>query len=179
MDDQFLYALYYKVTCLSKALGLCRSPGLSDFQDFVFLSLADAIDFFDESLGQVVDLLLRAALVVVRNQLLVHQLSSLAHRITANVADRDFAFFHVLMDEFYQLLPAIFRERRNRDSDDLAIIVGIQSQLRLLDCLLNHPDRTAIPRLDDDEPWFGHGNTGELIERCGGPVVLDDDAIHE
>ncbi len=48
-------------------------------------------------------------------------------------------------------------------TDQFAVVIGHQPQIRFLDRLLNGPENGAVPGGDDDESAFGNGEGRHLV----------------
>src|SRR5581483_3942572 len=101
----------------------------SNFHDLVFFAFQHLVDLVDEFLGDLFHPLLAVFMDVFGNLFLLLGVLHLFQRGVAVVAHRypKFLgdFFHVL-DEF---LPPLLCERRDRNADDLAIVVRRQAEV--------------------------------------------------
>ena len=100
-------------------------------------------------------------------------------RITADVADRNAAVFHLLMHEFHHVLAPVFRQLRDGETNNGAIVGGIEPKVGLLDRLFDRFKRSFIVRLNRQQARIRHAHARELLEgrRCA--VVIDAQLLNE
>src|SRR5262249_26193766 len=77
------------------------------------------------------------------------------------------------------LLPALLVERRDRQTDHLAVVDGREPEVGLLDRPLDLCQHALIPGLDRESPRVGHRDAGDLIERRRRGVVVAAHALPE
>ena len=104
----------------------------------------------DVLVGDLLDLVEAAPLVVFGDLVVLQQLLQLVVGVAAHLADAVAAFLGVLVHELRQLLAALLGQRGNRDADDLAVVGRVQPEVgaadRLLDRRRSATDRTAARR---------------------------------
>ena len=99
--------------------------------------------------------------------------------MTPDVAHGDPSFLRAVMDLFDQLLPALLRERREREPDHVAVVAGRDPDIALHDRALDRADRALVERLDLQQTRLGHRDARELVERDRCSVVLDRDPVED
>src|SRR4051812_46836355 len=93
--------------------------------------------------------------------------------VPTEVADLDPGLLHPLVDVSDEVLPALLGQRRDVQPDDRTLDVGGETQVALLDRLLDRAEDGAIPGLDDDLVRLGDADPRELVERSLRAVVVD------
>ena len=78
-----------------------------------------------------------------------------------------------------QVAAALLGQLRDDQPDDLAVVAGRQAQVGLQDGLLDGADGAAIPGPDHEQARLGHGDAGQLVQGCGGAVVVDLQALDQ
>ena len=94
------------------------------------------------------------------------------HRLTAQVARRDFGLLAHLFDLLDELLSALLREFGEHEADDRAVVGGIQPQGGLQDGLFDGLEQRFVPRADDEAARVEHGDVAQLVERAHAAVRL-------
>src|SRR6266568_2702078 len=157
-----------------------RSPTgelhLHDLGLFVFQELVDRVRVL---LGQLLDALFGAALVVLSDLALTGKLFHMVDGIAADVPHGHAPVLRDLPDELHQLLAPLFRQLRYREPDDLAVVGGREPEVRLLDRLLDRLERVRVEGLDGQHPRLGDVDGRELPQRRLLAVVVDLDAVEE
>src|SRR5262247_3906412 len=91
-------------------------------------------------------------------------------------ADRFVDLGHVgvgeVLDLLLHLLAALLGERRDRDADQLAVVLRGEAEVRGTDRLLDVADRTLVVGRDHDQTRVRRAEVRELLERRGRAVVL-------
>src|SRR5690606_5032743 len=88
-------------------VGATAAP-LSDFEDLGLFVLANLVRLVDVAVGELLDLLLGAALIVFADELLLEHLLDLCQGIAPDVPDRDAALLHLLPHNPDQSLATLF-----------------------------------------------------------------------
>ena len=138
------------------------------------LPFISAVDLADGLVGELLQLALGAALVVLADLALLLQLAEVVHHVAADVADRDLALLGDAVDDLDHLPAALLVELGDLQADDVAVVVGRQPEVGLHDRLLDRADRALVVRRERQQPGVGRGDVGELLERRLGAVVVDD-----
>src|SRR5690606_3342210 len=89
----------------------------SDRQQFLFLLRHDPVDFLDVAVGQLLDVILAALLLVLADRLVFDQPGDFLVGVLADVAHGDLRAFAFLLHLLDQLLAALFGRRRHVDTD--------------------------------------------------------------
>src|SRR5436190_8002810 len=156
--------------------GVC-SP--SDLEDLGFLALQQLIDLLRVVVGELLDALLRAVLLVLADLALVDELLEVVDRVAADVAHCDAPLLGHPAHDLDELLAALLRELRDRQPNQLAVVRGRQAEVGFLNRPLDRAQRAWVERLDGDHPRLGRVDRGELLERRLLAVVVDLDAVEE
>ena len=118
-------------------------------------------------------------------QLVLGDLGGLLHllerlqRIPADVADGHLAALVVLADLLDQFLAALLRQLGEGQPDGLAVILGIDAQIGLLNGLLNALQGRGVPRGDEQRPGIGGRHRSDLLDGGGGAVVVHLNAVED
>ena len=78
-----------------------------------------------------------------------------------------------------QLLAALLGEGRDGKADDAAIVGGVNTDVGVLDGLLDCLDHAGVVGLDDDHARLGHTDRRQLIEGHGGAVSLNRQMLNQ
>jgi len=106
-------------------------------------------------------------------------LIQLLPRVAPYVAQGDLRFLHLLPDELDEPVPSLLGQPRDLDADHLAVVLGVETEVRSQHGLLDGGDLGAVERTDHDQIGIrGHGMR-YVLERGGGPVVVDHHVLHE
>src|SRR6266516_974054 len=146
---------------------------------FSFLVLEELVDLLRVLVRQLLDTALGAVLLVGADLALVDELLEMPHRVAADLAHGDSVVFRHIADNFYELLPPLLGELRDRQPDQLAVVRGRQAEIRLLDRLLDRLDRARVEHLHREHARLGNVDRRELAQRCRRPVVVDLDPVEE
>src|SRR5438874_396361 len=166
-------------TCSGGGNWLTGGSWALDLHDLGFLAGGHLVDQTDVAVGDLLQLVAPAPGFVGRVLFLLLQRLDASHLLAPDVAIRDVRALGIPRDQSGVLAAPLLVEGRNRDPDQLAVIPGVQSELRLLDCFFDGADDGPVPRLDDDHARLGHGNGGELIQGRRIAVVLDRDLVDQ
>src|SRR5262245_37868185 len=93
-----------------------------DGENFLFLFLEQLVHPRAEAVGRLLDLLVRAPLLVLGDLLVLGQSLELVVGLAAHVADGDAALFRHLAHGLGQLLAALLRQRGYHQPDQLAVV---------------------------------------------------------
>ena len=99
--------------------------------------------------------------------------------VTADVTYSRAVILKNLVDVLGELFPAIFGERWNRNSDQPAVVRGVQSEIRCADRFLDRPDQRNVIRLNCNECRIRRGKLGYLVDGRRSAVVFDLDIIED
>src|SRR5690606_34881490 len=107
-----------------------RPPGdtFSDGHDLPLLHVEHAIDLDDEAVGELLDLVDGAPLVVFRDLLVLDELLQVLVGVAPQVADGDLGLLAFMPDDLDELAPALLGERRHRHADEVAAGRRIQPE---------------------------------------------------
>src|SRR5436305_2173439 len=93
---------------LWRAGGLTKDQRLLDLHHFFLLRLAHIFHLLDLTIGELLDFIQGAFLVVLGNFLVLHGLFNSIVAIAANVADSRSMFFQHFVQVFHQILAPVF-----------------------------------------------------------------------
>src|SRR5690606_442595 len=156
-----------------------RMADRSDRHQFLFLGLDHLVDVLDRLVGDLLDLVLGAAHVVLADLLFLQQVLDLLVGVAADVADGDLGVLALAGHDLGQLTAALLGQRRQVQADGGAGGVGGQAQVRAEDGLLDRADHALVPGLDDQGAGVGHGDGGHLRQRDLAAVRADPDRVDQ
>src|SRR6266540_1807025 len=104
-----------------------------DLEDLRFLALEQLVDLLRVLVGQLLDALLGAVLLVLPDLTLVHELLEVVHDVAADVSDGHAPFLGHPAHDLDELLAPLLGELRNREPDQLAVVGRRQAKVGLLD----------------------------------------------
>ena len=93
----------------------------------------------DLGVGELLQLGLGAALLVLADLALLLQLAQVVHAVAADVAHRDAALLGEAVDDLHQLLAALLGQLGDREPDQVAVVGRRQAEVGLQDRLLDLP----------------------------------------
>src|SRR3954471_20520932 len=91
-------------------------------QQFAILFLLQVVDDADVLIGHLLHFIEPTPLVVFRDAVILEQFLQAIVGIAAHLADAVASVLRVLVNELGQFLPALFRQRGNRDANDFAVV---------------------------------------------------------
>src|SRR5215208_356131 len=121
----------------------------------------------------------RPSLFVLGDLLVRRQFVQLVIGVTANVANGNFGLFNLLVYLLDELFAPFFRQGRDVKSDQRTVVVWRETDVRLENRLLDHPEHVPLPRLDGQHAHLWGRHAGDLIEWCRGAVILDLDTVEK
>src|SRR5690606_34876050 len=151
----------------------------SDRHQLLLLGLDHLIDVLDGLVGDLLDLALDAALVVLADCLFLQQLLALLVGVAADVADRHLGGFTLGVDQLAQLAAALFGERGQVDADGGAGGVRRQAEVGGEDRLLDRRDHGLFPGRDGERARIADPYRGDLRERHVRAVVVDPEVVDQ
>src|SRR5215208_5436878 len=151
----------------------------SDLHDVGFFALQEVVDLADALVRELLHAALGGALLVVAHVPVPHQLLEVAHRVAADVAHRDPPLLRHVARQLDELLPPLLGQLRDRKADELAVVRRLQTEVGLLDRLLDRLDRGRVERLDGEHARLGDVDRRQVLERRRRPVVVDLDPVEQ
>src|SRR4051794_28089441 len=115
---------------LAQALGQPRTTSAevrstsadSNFHDLGFFAVQELVDVLRVLVGELLEAVLAAVLVVCADVAVVDQLLQVVHAVAADVADGDAAFLGEMPHDLDELLAAFLGQLRDRQADELAVV---------------------------------------------------------
>src|ERR1700680_5101598 len=150
-----------------------------DLHDFGFFARRHLVDQADVAVRELLHLVAAPARLVGRDLLILLQRLDPVHLLTTDVANRHVRTLRIALHESRVFPAPLLIQRRNRDPDQLAVVTGVQPQLRLLDRFLHGTDDGPVPGLDDDHARLWHRNGGQLVQRRRVSAVPARDLVHQ
>ena len=147
--------------------------------DLGLFALQEVLDLRDVLVGELLDAILGAPLLVVADVAVLDELLEVVHDVAAHVSDRDPSLFGEVLDDLHELLAPFLRQLRDRQADDFAVVRRREAEVGLEDRALDRLDRAGIVRLHRDHARLGDVDRRELLERRRRPVVVDLDAVEQ
>src|SRR3954470_339114 len=155
-------------------------PDISNLEDLFLFAGEELVDLGDAVVGELLELLLGAALLVGADPLAgLLELAQVVHHVAADVADGDAALLGDPPHDLHEVLAALLRQFRDRQPHDLAVVRRRQPHVRLHDRLLDALDRRLVVRRDREQACLARRDVGELLEWRRGPVVVDLNAVEQ
>src|SRR5690606_8069593 len=114
-----------------------RMADRSDRHQFLFLALDHLVHVLDRLVGDLLDLVLGAAHVVLGDLLFLQQVLDLLVGVAAHVADGDLGILALAGDDLGQVAATLLGQGREVQADGGAGGVRGQAQVRTQDCLLD------------------------------------------
>ena len=127
-----------------------RIRNKSDRHYFLFFLCGYRVRFFDELIGYILHFFLAVLEIVLGYLAVLLHLLELIHAVSADRADGDLAILGKLLDILDYLAALILSQRREGQSDNLAVILRVDAEIGGLDSLLDLLEQAAVPRLDDE-----------------------------
>src|SRR3982074_2121880 len=137
-------------TCSGGGNWLTRVSWGLDLHDFGFFARRHLVDQGDIPVGELLQLVTAAMRFIGRNLFLLFEGLDAVHLLPTDVANRDVRALRIALHEPRVLPTALLIQGRNGDPDQLAVVAGVQSELRLLDRFFDGADDASVPRLDED-----------------------------
>src|SRR4051812_32807518 len=97
----------------SRVAGTVKASGPSDGEDLGFLGRGEAIDLADRAVGEPLQLVEGAALLVLGDRLVLGEPLGVVVGVAAEIADRDLRLLGRMADHLGQVLAPLFGERRH------------------------------------------------------------------
>src|SRR5690242_12963751 len=119
----------------------------SDLHDLGFLALQQLVDLVHVLVGELLDAILGAVLLVAADLAVVDELFEVVDRVAPDVPDRDLALLRHLADDLDELLAPLLGQLRDRQADQLAVVGRRQAEVRLLDRALDRRDGARVEGL--------------------------------
>ena len=137
------------------------------------------VDQFDMIVGDLVHLLFGSLEFIGGNDArLLRRLEVLAG-IATQVARHNASVLRQTLDDLDVLLASLLGERGDVEPDDHAVVGRGDAEVALADSTLDRGQRRAVVGLDDQLARLGHLETGQLLQRDRGAVVLDHDPLDQ
>src|SRR4051794_9816677 len=154
-------------------LGCSRSG--SDLEELALLVLDQVVDLVHVAVGGALELLLGPRDLVLARLAVADDAVQLVHGLTADAADRDPRVLALAAGHLDHLPAALLGELRDDHPDDLAVVAGVEPQVRVADRLLDGLELAGVVGLDDRHPRLGDVDRRQLVQRRHRAVVVDDD----
>ena len=120
----------------------------SDLHDLFLLGGGQLVDLLDELIGRLLDLLLALIEIVLSQLAALLHLLELFDGITADVSDLDLAVLSDMSDILRDLFTLIFRQRREDQTENLTVVLRIDTDVGHLDRLFDGSERGSVVGLD-------------------------------
>src|SRR5215208_564096 len=126
--------------------------GSSHLEDLFLLALEQGVELLGLLVGELLQRLLGAVLVVGARLARVAQLAQVVHGVATDVADGDLALLRQAADHLDELPAPLLGEFGNLEADDLAVVVRRQPDVGLEDRALDRLDGALVVRLHGQQP---------------------------
>src|SRR5580765_608144 len=131
----------------------------------VFLELDDAVDVLDELVGELLDIVFGARVLVLGDLLFLEELLDVMERVATHVAHGDLRVLAFVRDVLGKLLAALLRQRRQVDADHVADRRRREAEIGGEDRLLDRADHGLLIRRDRDRARVGDRDVRDLHHR--------------
>src|SRR5258708_9602539 len=158
---------------------LAASERALDLHRLGLFAAGQGVDLLDLAFGDLLQAGVGPFRVVLGDLARLLHLVDAVDLVAPRVADRDARLLRLLADDLHELAPALLGQRRNRDSDDVAVIRRIEARVTRAQSLLHRPDLALVVDLHDQEARFGRADLGELVERSRRAVVRNHDLVDQ
>src|SRR5262245_29239303 len=146
-------------------------------QDFLLFLLRDFFQFMDVIVGQLLDFGERVLFVVFGDVFVFEHLFQVLVAVPADIADGGPMLLQDLMYVFGKLFPALFGERRNWDTNQTAVVGGVQTQVGGSDRFLNRTDQRNVIGLNRDQRRIRGSQLRNLINGSRRSVIVNLDIV--
>src|SRR5262249_47820974 len=147
----------------------------SGFQDLPLLGLGDLVHLRNELVGGLLQALLAPLQIVLGDGLLLLLFAKDFDRVATAVANGYPRLLAAPLHLFHKLLAPLVIELRNGQSDDRAIVAGVEPEIGLLNRFFDEREGLPIPRLDRDQSRLRRRDCREGIYRRRGSEIVDMD----
>src|ERR1700683_4873766 len=151
----------------------------SDLHYLRIFSGEDLVGLFDKLGGELLDLGFRSAQFVFGDLLVLVDILEHVIGVAAVIADGDPIILGGLLDMLHQLFATILGQLRNRNANNLAVILRRQSEIGILNRFFDFLQRSLVVWRDDDEPRLRRRQRRDLAYRSFGAVVVHLQPFHE
>src|SRR3954453_6421338 len=155
------------------------SAVVSDFEDFLFLVLQELVELVNALVGELLERLFGAMLVVTADVAVLLEVAEVVHDVAADVAHSDAAVLGDPADDADQLLAPLLGQLGDRQADHVAVVAGRQPQVGLHDRLLDRLDRALVVGRHREHPRLGRRDVRQLLQRRLRAVVVDAHAVEQ
>src|SRR5499427_10508482 len=151
------------------------SPGTSDLEELGFLVLEQLVHLPHVGVGELVELPLGPANLVLARVPALDQLVQRVLGIAADVADRHPAVLRLMPRDLDVLPPALLGELGEDHPDDGAVVRRVHPEVAVADRLLDRAQRRLVERLYHHHPRLRDVERRQLVHGGLGAVVLGRD----
>src|SRR5579863_7357976 len=159
----------------ASSAGPCSWRCKLDLEQLRFLVFEQLVHLGDIGVGELVELALGPADLVLASVAVLDQLVERVLRVPPDVADGDPAVLRLAVSDPDVLAPAFLGEFGEDHPDDRPVVRRIHAEITVADGLLDGAERGFVERLDHDHPGFGDVKRGQLVYRRLRPVILGRD----
>src|SRR5574338_629390 len=159
--------------------GRSRTGGASDLHDLGFLALCPGVDGLGEAIGQPLQGVQLAPLLVLREVAVAQCALEVIGGLAPMVADLDAGLLGPATNLLDHLPAPLLGERRDVEPHHRSVHVRDEADVAARDGLLDRGQHRSVPGLDDDQVRIGRADAGDLVERSRRAVVVDRDALDE
>src|SRR5690606_8653725 len=137
----------------------------------------ELVDGAGEAAGEVVELLLGGAPLVLGDLAVLDELADIVLGLATDVADRDLGVLALGAGDLDHLAAALLGHRRQVEPQLGALVGGVDAEVGVADGVLDVVDLRGVERLDQHHARLGDGDRGHLRERRRCAVVVDGDPV--
>src|SRR5579883_151061 len=99
--------------------------------------------------------------------------------VTTDISDGSPMIFEDFVDMLRELFASLFGQCGNRDANQTAVILRIQTEVGCANGFLDRADERYVVRLNSDECRFRSAELGDLVYWSGDTVVVDLNVIED
>src|SRR5579859_3639759 len=145
----------------ASSAGPCSWRCKLDLEQLRFLVFEQLVHLGDIGVGELVELALGPADLVLASVAVLDQLVERVLRVPPDVADGDPAVLRLAVSDPDVLAPAFLGEFGEDHPDDRPVVRRIHAEITVADGLLDGAERGFVERLDHDHPGFGDVKRGQ------------------
>src|SRR6185437_5631464 len=153
--------------------------GFLDGQELLFLRLHRRIHVLDETVGQLLHVVLCAAIIVLADLLVLQHGLDVLERVAADIADRHLGTFAFMADMLGEILAAFLGEWRHIEADHGTRSGGCDAEVGCHDGFFDGAHHLLFIGRNGQRARVRDGHGGDLVDRNVLAVVVHPDVFHQ
>src|ERR1700731_257907 len=162
----------YGVKLKKKGLLPDRGGQLAEFENLPLFGGRQVLDLLGFRVRNLFHLVQRPFLFILADLLFFLQLVNRFLDVAPDVAHRSAVILQHFVQVLHDILPALFRRRRHWHSHHLAVVGGVQPQVRSPYGFVDQRHHARVPWRNHQQSRLRHRHRAELIYRHGRPVII-------